>query len=315
MRNAVALLLSCAAVCHAQERFPSRPIELIVPFAPGGPTDVAARILQPVLARELTGTVVVVNKGGAGGVVGTDFVAKAEPNGYTLAVTTNSVLTTAPATMPNVAYKPADFAAIGAFAVDYQAIVSRPDARWKTFADFIAFAKRTPGKLSYGSAGIGTISFFNMEILKLREGLDVVHVPFQGTGPAVTGILGGQVDIAASAMGAMLPHMRAKKLDFLVTTTPKRLADAPQVPTMLEQGYPEATLNTIVMAFAPARTSAEVLMRLRTALERAAQDPGLVAGLEKAGLNAEYFNAEATMKSVDTDIGRVRAVAGSIKGN
>lgn len=313
--GAAVLALGTASV-QAQDRYPSRPIELIVPFAPGGPTDVATRLIAPLLSAQLGGSpVVVVNRAGAGGVVGMDAVARAEPNGYTLAASTNSTLTTAPVAIPNVNYKLSDFAAIGSFATDYSTFTTRPDPRWKTLDDFIAFAKRNPGKLSYGSAGAGTISFFNMEILKVREGLDIVHIPFQGTGPVTTAILGGQIDVAASAMGAMLPHVRSKKLELLATTSPRRIADAPNVPTMVERGIPEATLNTTAQLFAPARTPPEIVARLRTALERVMQDPGMAAAMEKASLTADYENHEQMVRSLEADIRKVQAVAGKMKFN
>lgn len=306
-------LSSISFGAFAADEFPNRTIELIVPFATGGPTDVAARIVQPHLSAQLRVPVVVINKPGAGGGVGMEYVAKAKPDGYTLAATTNSTLTTSPAVNPAIAYKLADFSALGTYAVDYQAIITRPDTRWKTLDDFIAYAKKNPGRLSYGSSGTGGISYFNMEILKMVQSLDIAHVPFQGTGPVLNAILGGHVDVATSAMGAFLPLAQARKLEFLVITAPNRLAGLPQVPTMLEKGFKSASLNTVAQMFVPARTPSEVRVRLERALASAMRDPGVRQAMEKASLLADYRGPDATVRTLEEEIAGVRSVVKSLQ--
>jgi tripartite-type tricarboxylate transporter receptor subunit TctC len=287
---------------------PSGTIEMIVPFAPGGPADIAARLVQPGLSAELRVPVVVINRPGAGGAIGMDFVAKSKPDGYVVAATSNSTLVTVPAVNKGVSYKLSDFAAIGTYGVDYQAIISRPDSRWRSLSDFIAYARKNPGKITYGSSGTGGISHFNMEILKIMAKLDITHVPYQGTGPVKVAIEGGHVDVATSAMGAFRPAVEAKILNFLAITSPKRLPDLPDVETMAEGGYQAASLNTVVQIFAPAKIPAEAVGRLRRALAATMRNPGVRSSLEKAGLIPDYRGPEETVSDLNADIASVSAV-------
>ena len=162
------------------QSYPTRPVEFIIPFAPGGPTDTAIRLIQPVLSANLGQPVVLVNKAGGGGAIGMDGVAKAKPDGYTLAATVRSTLTILPATQPDVPYKISDFAAIGTYALDSQVITVKSGAPWKTLEELIDHAKKNPGKLTYGSAGQGTNSFFTMELLKLAYGVDLAPICLVG---------------------------------------------------------------------------------------------------------------------------------------
>ncbi len=174
---AVAAMVALAGVAPsgAQVLYPTRPIEFVIPFAPGGPTDTAIRIVQPQLSANLGVPLVLVNKAGGGGALGMDAVAKAKPDGYTLAATVRSTVTILPATQPDITYKISDFAVVGSYVVDSQVILVKAGAPWKTLEDLIDHAKKNPGKLSYGSAGLGTNSFFTMELLKLTYGLDMTH--------------------------------------------------------------------------------------------------------------------------------------------
>src|SRR5215475_9026093 len=174
----VALALGAPPAGVLAQAYPTRPVEFIIPFAPGGPTDTAIRLIQPQLSANLGVPLVLVNKAGGGGAIGMDQVAKARPDGYTLAATVRSTLTVLPATQPDVTYKLADFAPIGAFAFDSGAIMVKRDAPWRTLEELIEHARKNPGKVTYGTAGLGTNSFFTMEILKQAYGLDMAHVPF-----------------------------------------------------------------------------------------------------------------------------------------
>ena len=176
----LALILGAAlfvpAIALAQA-YPSRPVELIIPFAPGGPTDIAIRLIQPQLSTNLGVPVVLVNKAGGGGAIGMDQVAKAKPDGYTLAATVRSTITILPATQADVPYKPADFIAVGAYAFDSGVVLVKRDAPWKTLEELVDHMKKNPGKVSYGSAGLGTNSYFNMELLKQAYNIEMTHVP------------------------------------------------------------------------------------------------------------------------------------------
>src|SRR5712691_11369602 len=229
------------------QAYPTRPLEFIIPFAPGGPTDTSIRLIQSSLSANLGVPVVLVNKAGGGGAIGMDAVAKAKPDGYTLAATVRSTLTILPATQPDVTYKVSDFAAIGTYALDSQVVMVKHGAPWKTLEALIEHAKKNPGKLTYGSAGQGTNSFFTMELLKLAYGLDLGHVPFGGSGPVKNAILGGHVQVGAAALSPVLSVIRSGDVTVLATSATKRIPAIPNVPTMTEKGQPDASLSTYLM--------------------------------------------------------------------
>ena len=202
----LALILGAALTVPATvlaQAYPSRPIELIIPFAPGGPTDIAIRLIQPQLSANLGVPVVLVNKAGGGGAIGMDQVAKAKPDGYTLAATVRSTITILPATQADVPYKPADFIPVGAYAFDSGVVLVKRDAPWKTLEELVGDARKNPGKLTYGTAGLGTNSFFNMELLKQAYNIEMTHVPFGGSGPVKNAVLGGHVQLGC---GLAEPH-------------------------------------------------------------------------------------------------------------
>jgi tripartite-type tricarboxylate transporter receptor subunit TctC len=280
------------------QAYPDRPIELIVTFPPGGPTDAAARIIQPFLHANLKVPVVLVNKGGSGGAVGMDFVAKAKPDGYTIAATVRSTVSITPAVQANVPYRLEDFEIIGSYAAAPQALVVKKGAPWRTLEELVAEAKKTPGKLSYGSAGLGTNSFFTMELLKLARGLDIAHVPFAGSGPLQTAILGGHVEVGAVSLSTMIPVIRSGDVIALAISGERRHPAVPDVPTMAEKGVAEASLSTIMELYAPARTPKPVVDRLARALAAVMTSPDTVAALEKVGLEAHHKTPDATRQEV-----------------
>jgi tripartite-type tricarboxylate transporter receptor subunit TctC len=305
---AVALALGAPPPGALAQSYPTRPVEFIIPFAPGGPTDTAIRLIQPQLSANLGVPVVLVNKAGGGGALGMDAVAKAKPDGYTLAATVRSTLTILPATQPDVAYKISDFAPIGTYAVDSQVVMVKSGAPWKTLEELIDHAKKNPGKLSYGSAGQGTNSFFTMELLKLAYGLDIAHVPFGGSGPVKNALLGGHVQVGAAALSPVLSVIRSGDIAPLVTSATRRSPAIPIVPTMTEKGQPDASLSTWAELWAPARTPKPVLDRLVQALDKTMKDPAVVAAIEKAGLQVEYNDPAATLKLVERENEVVRTV-------
>src|SRR6266542_1604655 len=193
----LALAVALGATMALGHAYPARPVEFIIPFAPGGPTDTAIRLIQPALSSNLGVPVVLVNKAGGGGALGMDAVAKAKPDGYVLAATVRSTLTILPASQPDVPYKISDFTPIGTYAVDSQTVMVKTGAPWKTLEELVDHAKKNPGTLTYGSAGQGTNSFFTMELLKLAYGIDIGHVPFAGSGPVKNALLGGHVQVGA----------------------------------------------------------------------------------------------------------------------
>jgi tripartite-type tricarboxylate transporter receptor subunit TctC len=297
----VAVLLGGGAPAGAQAPYPTRPIECVIPFAPGGPTDTAIRIIQPHLSANLGVPLVLVNKAGGGGALGMDGVAKGKPDGYTLAATVRSTVTILPATQPDVTYKLSDFAVVGAFAVDSQVVLVKAGSPWKTLEELVDVAKKNPGKLSYGTAGLGTNSFFTMELLKLTYGLDMTHVPFGGSGPVKNAVLGGHVQVGAASLSPMLSVLRSGDVVALVTSATKRIPSIPNVPTMTEKGQPDASLSTWAEIYAPAKTPRPIVERLAQALEKTMKDPAVVSAIEKAGLVVEYHGPEDTLKLIQRE--------------
>lgn len=300
----LALLLMATGASQelaAQTDYPNRKIEFIVPFAPGGPTDTAARIIQPKMSAALGVPVVVVNKPGGGGALGSDFVANANPDGYTVLATINTTLSLVPAIQPDLRYTLRDFAPIGSYMADEVVITSRAGAPWKTLDELVDYAKKNPGKLSYGSAGLGTLSWFTVELFKQSYGLDIAHVPFAGSGPVKTAILGGHVDLAASSAFTVVPLIKSGDLIGLATTGPKRVAALPSVPTMAEKGFPEATANGWPGLFVPTKTPKEIVDKLVKALDKTMKDPSVIAAVEKVGMIVDHRDPEATRKLLESE--------------
>jgi len=304
LSTAIALLISGAVrlqSARAQAPYPTRPIECIIPFAPGGPTDTAIRLIQPQLSANLGVPLVLVNKAGGGGALGMDAVAKAKPDGYTLAATVRSTVTILPATQPDVTYKLGDFAVVGAYALDSQVVLVKAGSPWKTLEELVDYAKKNPGKLSYGTAGLGTNSFFTMELLKLTYGLDMTHVPFGGSGPVKNAVLGGHVQVGAASLSPMLSVLKSGDVVALAISATKRIPSIPNVPTMTEKGQPDASLSTWAEIYAPAKTPKAAIDRLAQALEKTMKDPAVVSAIEKAGLVVEYHGPEETLKLIQRE--------------
>jgi len=297
----VTLALLAAARPAGAQPYPTRPIEFVIPFATGGPTDTAIRVIQPQLAANLGVPVVLVNKAGGGGAVGMDGVAKAKPDGYTLAATVRSTVTILPATQPDVTYKLADFAVVGSYAYDSGVVLVKAGAPWKTLEELVAEAKKNPGKMTYGSAGLGTNSFFNMELIKQAYGIELAHVPFGGSGPVKNAVLGGHIPVGAAALSAVLSVVRSGDVVALATSASKRMAAIPGTPTMTEKGHPDASLSTWMEIYAPAKTPKAIVDRLSAALEKTMKDPAAIAAIEKAGLTVEYHDPAATRALIERE--------------
>jgi tripartite-type tricarboxylate transporter receptor subunit TctC len=302
-------LVSLGAGPARSADYPAREVEMIVSFPAGGPADASARILAPKLSQLLGVPIAVVNKTGGGGSVGSDYVAKAKADGSVIYNSTNSALTISPVILKDIPYKLSDFTPIGAYAADLGVITVRAGGPARTLEEFVEHAKKNPGKLTYGSAGLGTVSFFTMELFKLAYGLDITHVPFQGTGPVKNAILGGHVTVATSGLGSLAPLIRSGDLVPLVTTAPKRVPAFPQLPTMAEKGFPEASLNIWMGIYVPARTPKPVVEALTRAFNQAAKDPSVLAALDKAGMQSFYHTGDETTKLLEEEAATVARVA------
>lgn len=291
---AAMLLLSCAS---AMAQYPDRPIRLIVPFPPGGPTDVFARVLSISLASELGQQVIIDNKGGAGGNVGTDLVAKAKPDGYTLLFGTAATHGINISLYKELPYHPLkDFELIALVGI-VPMVLLVPPGQPRTVATLIAKMKAEPGKWSYASSGNGTTNHLAGELFKTRAGIDVVHVPYRGSGPALQDLLAGRVAYMFDSFGTSLVHIKAGTLLPLAVTAAKRSTVAPDVPTMAEAGVPNFESATWNVIAAPASTPTDVVARLSVATNKALKDPAVAERLKQLGIEAVFDSTPATTKA------------------
>jgi tripartite-type tricarboxylate transporter receptor subunit TctC len=284
LAGALLAALPVAAFAQAKTTYPTKPIRLIVAFAPGGSTDIIARLVGQKLSERLGQQVIIDNRGGAGGTIGTDMAAKSPADGYTLTMGTTSTHVIAPAIFPNVKYDPVkDFDSITLVASTPYLLVVHPGVKAKTLKDFVALAKSQPGKLNYASAGSGTTTQIAMEMLKLAAGIDLVHVPYNGNGPAGTATMGGQVQALFGSMPAVLPHANSGKLHPIAVGTAGRSSALPNVPTVAESGYPGFEVSLWLGFFAPKGTPAPVLKRLYSELVAIAKSPEMKEPFERNG--------------------------------
>jgi len=284
LAGALLAALPVAAFAQAKTTYPTKPIRLIVAFAPGGSTDIIARLVGQKLSERLGQQVIIDNRGGAGGTIGTDMAAKSPADGYTLTMGTTSTHVIAPAIFPNVKYDPVkDFDSITLVASTPYLLVVHPGVKAKTLKEFVALAKSQPGKLNYASAGSGTTTQIAMEMLKLAAGIDLVHVPYNGNGPAGTATMGGQVQALFGSMPAVLPHANSGKLHPIAVGTAGRSSALPNVPTVAESGYPGFEVSLWLGFFAPKGTPAPVLKRLYSELVAIAKSPEMKEPFERNG--------------------------------
>jgi tripartite-type tricarboxylate transporter receptor subunit TctC len=267
MKKLLAVVCLAAATLHAAgavaQAWPAKPIRLMVPFPPGGSTDIVARIVAQKLSERLGQPIVIENRGGAGGTLGTAVVAKAAPDGYTLTVASTSTHVVAPGVYPKLEYDPVkDFAPVGLMAISPYLLVVNPAVPAKTTQELVALAKQQPGKLNYASAGIGSTTHLAMEMLKSVSGTYMLHIPYNGNGPAGTAVVGGQVEILFGSLPALLPHAKSGRVRALAVGTPKRSPSLPEVPTVAESGYPGFDASLWLAIMAPAGTPQPVIERL-----------------------------------------------------
>ena len=264
--------------------YPARAIKMIVPFPPGGPVDVAARIVALHLPRTLGQTVVVENRAGAAGSLGAKAVASADPDGYTLLCGNISTLVVLPAVTKNRDYDPGKvFAPVAKLSQNYEVLVVHPAFSAKSVPELVAYAKANPGKLNYGSAGIGNATHLAAELFKLKTGVDIVHIPYKGAADAMTGVLGGQVDMFFGDIGGILPQLREGTLRALAISSETRNALVPDLPTMIESGVPDYVVLTYIGVVAPAGTPASIVGRLNAAINESLTSPEVTAAFAKLG--------------------------------
>ena len=288
MRRTLSCLLLClAAPLALAQAWPTKPIRLIVAFPPGGVTDVASRLTADYLARRLGQPIVIDNRPGATGTIGTAAVAAAEPDGYTLLGAFDGTMVVA----PHLAQKPAfdtlkDFAHIGKIGDAALIFVAHPSAPVKTLADLITVSKSRPGGLSYGTTGIGGTTHIGAEILKQRTGANLVHVPYKGGAQATADVVAGNIPMIYTSVAAAVPFVRSGKIHPIAVTGLKRSGSLPEVPTIAESGVPGFDVASWVGLMAPAKTPRPVLERLNLELNAVLADPELREKLATAGITA-----------------------------
>jgi tripartite-type tricarboxylate transporter receptor subunit TctC len=287
----LALLLAIAAVAPARAEWPERVVTIIVPFPPGGPNDLLGRLLAAELAPKLGQSVIVENRAGAVGNIGLATAARAAPDGYTLVVVTGVVLINP--SVSQVAYDPLkDFAPVAYLGAAPNAIITRPASGITSIADLIKKAKVDPGKITYASPGVGSVSHLAVELLKLRAGIQMTHVPFSGANPSLQAALAGTTDIASVSIAGLIGHIRAGSLIALAQTGAEKWHDMPDVPTMAEAGIPNAVVETSQMFLAPTGTPSPIIKRLADETRIILAKPEIKEKMLQAGFMVKFEGPE-----------------------
>ena len=306
-------LLGCVMALPAMEAsaqgWPSKPIRLVVPFAPGGNTDIIARFIAPRMSQELGQNILIDNRGGAGSTIGTNMAAKSPPDGYTIVmVSTAHVIN--PAVRKSLPYDSInDFAAVTLVADVPNALVVHPSLPVRNVRQLVALAKSRPGELSYATPGRGTSTHLAVEMLASASGLKLLHVPYKGVGPATVDVVAGQADMIFAAMPAFIQYVRSGRLRMIAQATATRSPVAPDVPTMIEQGYKDFLVSSGFGMFAPAKTPKPVIDRLNAAVVKALQEPAVRSGLSSQGAIAVGNSPEEYDRYNRVEIEKWRKVA------
>ncbi len=287
-------LTALTSITSAQS-FPDKPITLVVPNPPGGLVDTSARLLSEPLTRVIGQTVVVDNKPGASGNIAYQFVANAKPDGYTLLISYSGYHVGNPALMDKLPWDPVkDFSPIALLTVSTNVIAVHPSVPVNNLKEFIAYAKANPGKLNYASQGNGSVSHIGTEMFKQTTGVEMVHVPYKGSGPAIQDVLAGQVQVFITTPPSVMQHVQSGKLKGLAVTGKNRHPGMPNVPTTAEAGLPSFQLESWVGLFAPAGTPAPVVAKLTDSVKKSFTLPEVKERADAAGVELRYLTPAAT---------------------
>jgi tripartite-type tricarboxylate transporter receptor subunit TctC len=312
---AVSLMVSFAVspMAHgADNDYPNKPIRIIVPYPPGAGTDATARLVADALSKQMGQSVVVENKPGASGVIGTDFVSKSPPDGYTLLWTSTDSMSTVPALRSKIPYKvPGDFTYIAKVADTGMSVAIAPKIPARNIAEFVAYAKANPGKLSYGSSGTGGMPHLATLLFEKYADIKMVHVPYKGIAGAMTDLLGGQLDFVLLTPVTIVPYLNSDKIRVIGITSPTRSPMLPNAPTIKEEGYPQATATVWYGLFGPASLPANVVDRLQKEIAVVAQDPTVRDKMAQAGLQMNVQIGDEFVKSAATEYAQWQALGKS----
>ena len=313
LQTLLALSLSLATgAAFAQAAYPNKPIRLVVPFATGGVTDTSGRLIAEHLSRRLGQQIIVDNKPGASGNIGTQMVATAEPDGYTLLLGFDGTLVINPHVFPKVGFDTLkDFAPVGKIGDAILILVSHPAVPAKTLKEVIALSKTQSGGLSYGTSGTGGTPHIAGELLKQRTGANLTHIPYKGGGQAMTDLLGGTIPLVYTAVAGAVSHVKAGKLHAVAVSSAQRAPSLPEVPTFIEAGVADFDINSWVGLLAPAKTPRAIVDRLNTELNAVLNDPGVRERLVTLGITASPGGPERFGRDMARDLSRYAGVVKS----
>lgn len=316
LAGAATFLIGCTAAgtALAADNYPSKPVRLIIPFAPGGSTDLVGRMIAEYVGRELGQTVVVENKGGAGGAVGAEFVARAEPDGYTIGMATVSTHGSNPAIHTNLKYDPVkDFAPVSNVMGIPSVFAVHPSVPAKDMKEFIALAKAAPEKYTFASPGVASLGHANIENFMMLADIRLLHVPYRGAGPALNDALAGQVDAITDNLSSTLPHLKEGRLRPLAVLGAERSNVLPDVPTYAELGFPEMGTGGWFGIVAPAGTPPAVVQRLNDAVKKATSDATFQLRAAEAGGTLMVNTPDEFAQQIKAAIARYTKVAQTAK--
>jgi tripartite-type tricarboxylate transporter receptor subunit TctC len=303
MVAAAALAVACGAA--VAQPYPAKPVRLVVPFPPGGSTDLVGRIIGQQLAESTGQQFVIDNRGGAGGTIGVEHVARAAPDGYTLVLGHIGTFGSGPSLYSKLPYDPIrDFAPIGLVGGVSNLAVVHPSLPVKTVKELVALARRNPGKLNYGSAGTGSASHLQVEFFKLLTKTDVVHVPYKGTGPMVVDLVAGQTQLTITGVPGLLGQVKAGRLRPIAAASEKRLALFPDIPTGIESGLPGFVVSTWYGPLAPAKTPAAIVTRLNGELQKMVQRREILDRFANEGIEPMSGTPEQYAAHIKSEIAR-----------
>lgn len=314
------LMLACASVVGMAlcappaiaQSYPNKPIRLVVPFTPGGVTDTSGRLIAEQLSKRLGQQVVVDNKPGASGNIGTQLVASAEPDGYTLLLGFDGTLVINPHVFPKIGFDTAkDFAPIGKIGDAVLILVAYPAAPIKTLKDVINLSKTQSGGLSYGTSGTGGTPHIAGELLKERTGANLVHIPYKGGGQAMTDVLGGNIPLVYTAIAGAIQHIKTGKLHPVAVSSAQRSSSLPDVPTFIESGLNDFDINSWVALLAPAKTPKAIVDKLNAELNAVLSDPAVRERLNGMGIAATPGSADKFGQEMQRDLTRYGSVVKS----
>ena len=296
------------ASAQGGQAYPAKPVRVVVPFAAGGPADVLGRAVGDGLSKRWNQPVVVENKAGAAGTIGVDQVAKAAPDGYTLAVVPVGNIAVNPSLMPNLPYKAADLVPVTMLATAENVLVVHPGVPARSLGDLLKLARQQPGKLTFASPGAGSQAHLAGELLQLDANVKLIHVPYKGVSPAMTDVVGGQVTMMFAQMSAALPYIQAGRLRALGVASARRSAVLPDVPTVAEQGFPQFEAVSWYALMAPAGTPREVVEQLSRQTGEVLADPALKSKLATLGMDVGGGTPRQLAETIQKETARWAAV-------